>query len=91
MNGFIKKILQVKELLFSAVVIIITLLNLWITIKLIPLTQNIAILQNQVLANESSINSINIAAEKIKNDIVIEVRANRERIDNIYRLLLELK
>ena len=80
MNGVIKKILQYKELLFSAVIIIATLLNLWTTIKLAPITQNIAVLQTKVLANEVDIEN--------NTDYC---QTTNSRLDKIYNLLLELK
>ncbi|MEA2112679.1 MAG: hypothetical protein U9P50_01765 [Patescibacteria group bacterium] len=80
MNGLIKKILQIKELLFSAVIIIATLLNLFITIKLIPITQNIAVLQSEVLAN-----GVNIQRN------TDYCKTTNSRLDKIYNLLLEFK
>jgi len=91
MNGIIKKILQVKEILFVISAIIVAILNLWLGTRLFPFTQSINSLETKVLANEGSINSIKSYADSIKEDVIVEVKDNRQRIDKIYNLLFEFK
>ena len=80
-------ILKVKEIIFAVSVIVVAALNLWLGSKLAPLSQDIATIRNQVLANERNIESIGNYADQIKEDVILEVKENRQRIDNIYNLL----
>ena len=87
-NNVIKFFLQTKELLFSVIIIIATLLNLYATVKLAPITQDISVLQSKVLANETCIKGIgeNIKSLETKIDSVFDKLD--KKIDNIYTILI---
>jgi len=66
--------------LFAISAIVVAVANLWLFSKLAPLSQDVAILGNQVSANESDIRTL-------REDVYEELKYLRERIDAIYGLL----
>ena len=85
LSNILSQVLQFKEILFTISAIVVAILNLYLSSKLLPITQRINSIENKVLANESSISDI-------KEDVVyIKERIDYvgDRVDDIYKILVK--
>lgn len=65
----VSKILEYKEIVFSATAISVAILNLWIATQLAPVTQGISNLETRVNATEKSIDGVEIKIDRVAEDV----------------------
>ena len=75
-SNILSQVLQFKEILFTISAIVVTILNLYLSSKLLPITQRINSIEYKVLANEYNI-----------KDVKVDITYIRTRVDNIYEIL----
>lgn len=77
----------VTKNLFAISAIVVAIANLWLITKLAPLSQDIAIIRNKVLANEQDITDLDTDTDSQRKEILSEFKYLRDKVDEIYMLI----
>lgn len=84
-----EKLLETKELVFSAISVIVVALNLWLGTKLAPLAKDISGLQQRVSAFEEDIQRVDRSCKNADTEIHKALARIEGRVDAIYNHLVE--
>ena len=83
-----KEVLKwIAKNLFAISATVVALANLWLFSKLSPISQDIAIIKNKVLANEEKIEIVSDDCDDTRTELWEEMRYIRNRVDTIYNLI----